>query len=97
MTDSLPLPLQIVLESDINHDGLLDFQEFSQYLRAHEKRLRLMFHNLDRNNDGVYLHTHASTHTHISVHFVIPTPPPHHIFLNLTVLFLSCMSVKRTS
>ncbi|GAA6228157.1 calcium-binding mitochondrial carrier protein SCaMC-3 [Lates calcarifer] len=43
---------EIVLESDINHDGLLDFQEFSQYLRAHEKRLRLMFHNLDRNNDG---------------------------------------------
>lgn len=29
---------EIVLESDINHDGLLDFQEFSQYLRAHEKR-----------------------------------------------------------
>ncbi|XP_045925934.1 calcium-binding mitochondrial carrier protein SCaMC-3b isoform X2 [Micropterus dolomieu] len=43
---------EIVLESDINHDGLLDFQEFSQYLRAHEKRLRLMFHSLDRNNDG---------------------------------------------
>ncbi|KAA8584781.1 hypothetical protein FQN60_003475 [Etheostoma spectabile] len=33
---------EIVLESDINHDGLLDFQEFSQYLRAHEKRLRLI-------------------------------------------------------
>ncbi|KAM7372514.1 hypothetical protein PAMP_009678 [Pampus punctatissimus] len=43
---------EIVLESDINNDGLLDFSEFSQYLRAHEKRLRLMFHNLDRNNDG---------------------------------------------
>ncbi|XP_071765950.1 calcium-binding mitochondrial carrier protein SCaMC-3b [Centroberyx gerrardi] len=43
---------EIVRESDINHDGLLDFQEFSQYLRAHEKRLRLMFYSLDRNNDG---------------------------------------------
>uniref|UniRef100_A0A665TXR9 Calcium-binding mitochondrial carrier protein SCaMC-3-like n=1 Tax=Echeneis naucrates TaxID=173247 RepID=A0A665TXR9_ECHNA len=43
---------EIVLESDINHDGLLDFQEFSQYLWAHEKRLRLMFLNLDCNNDG---------------------------------------------
>ncbi|KAG7236418.1 hypothetical protein INR49_000966, partial [Caranx melampygus] len=43
---------EIVLESDINHDGLLDFQEFSQYLWAHEKRLRFIFHNLDRNNDG---------------------------------------------
>ncbi|XP_077415676.1 mitochondrial adenyl nucleotide antiporter SLC25A23-like isoform X1 [Vanacampus margaritifer] len=43
---------EIVLESDINHDGLLDFQEFSQYLQAQEKRLWLMFHKLDRNNDG---------------------------------------------
>uniref|UniRef100_A0A671VES4 Solute carrier family 25 member 23b n=1 Tax=Sparus aurata TaxID=8175 RepID=A0A671VES4_SPAAU len=42
----------IVLESDINHDGLLDFQEFSQYLWAHEKRLWVMFHSVDRNNDG---------------------------------------------
>ncbi|KAM7386222.1 hypothetical protein PAMA_009047 [Pampus argenteus] len=54
---------EIVLESDINNDGLLDFSEFSQYLRAHEKRLQLMFHNLDRNNDGVgILNTHT---THI--------------------------------
>ncbi|XP_053707519.1 calcium-binding mitochondrial carrier protein SCaMC-3-like [Synchiropus splendidus] len=43
---------EIVLESDINQDGSLDFQEFSQYLQTHEKRLRLMFHSLDRNNDG---------------------------------------------
>ncbi|XP_051905650.1 calcium-binding mitochondrial carrier protein SCaMC-3-like isoform X1 [Hippocampus zosterae] len=43
---------EIVLESDINQDGLLDFQEFSQYMQAHEKRLWLMFHKLDRNNDG---------------------------------------------
>uniref|UniRef100_A0AAX7UPB7 EF-hand domain-containing protein n=1 Tax=Astatotilapia calliptera TaxID=8154 RepID=A0AAX7UPB7_ASTCA len=43
---------KIVLESDTNHDGLLDFQEFSQYLQTHEKRLWLMFHRLDRNNDG---------------------------------------------
>ncbi|KAK2816804.1 hypothetical protein Q5P01_024995 [Channa striata] len=43
---------EIVLESDINHDGLLDFEEFSQYLSAHEKRLRLMFYSLDHNNDG---------------------------------------------
>lgn len=49
---TLPLHSQIVLESDINHDGLLDFPEFSQYLQAHEKRLWLMFHSVDRNNDG---------------------------------------------
>ncbi|XP_014058607.2 calcium-binding mitochondrial carrier protein SCaMC-3 [Salmo salar] len=43
---------EIVRESDTNHDGLLDFEEFSQYLWAHEKELRLMFHTLDRNHDG---------------------------------------------
>ncbi|XP_046894891.1 calcium-binding mitochondrial carrier protein SCaMC-3b [Hypomesus transpacificus] len=43
---------EIVRESDTNHDGLLDFEEFSQYLRAHERELRLVFHKLDRNNDG---------------------------------------------
>ncbi|KAF3845680.1 hypothetical protein F7725_002758 [Dissostichus mawsoni] len=43
---------RIVLESDINHDGLLDFHEFSQYLWAHERRLWLLFNSLDRNKDG---------------------------------------------
>uniref|UniRef100_A0A8C9RMB6 Solute carrier family 25 member 23a n=2 Tax=Scleropages formosus TaxID=113540 RepID=A0A8C9RMB6_SCLFO len=43
---------QIVQAGDTNQDGQLDFQEFSQYLRIHEKELRLMFRNLDRNNDG---------------------------------------------
>uniref|UniRef100_A0A672ZXX1 Solute carrier family 25 member 23b n=1 Tax=Sphaeramia orbicularis TaxID=375764 RepID=A0A672ZXX1_9TELE len=43
---------EIVLESDINHDGLLDLEEFSQYMLHHERRLQLMFHSLDRNNDG---------------------------------------------
>uniref|UniRef100_A0A8C9VH57 Solute carrier family 25 member 23a n=1 Tax=Scleropages formosus TaxID=113540 RepID=A0A8C9VH57_SCLFO len=42
----------IVQAGDTNQDGQLDFQEFSQYLRIHEKELRLMFRNLDRNNDG---------------------------------------------
>ncbi|XP_062389129.1 calcium-binding mitochondrial carrier protein SCaMC-3b [Sardina pilchardus] len=43
---------EIVRVSDTNHDGQLDFEEFTQYLLEHEKELRLMFHNLDRNNDG---------------------------------------------
>ncbi|XP_060755146.1 mitochondrial adenyl nucleotide antiporter SLC25A23 isoform X2 [Neoarius graeffei] len=43
---------QIVREGDTNQDGQLDFEEFTQYLRKHEKRLRLMFRSLDRNNDG---------------------------------------------
>uniref|UniRef100_A0A671P0H8 Calcium-binding mitochondrial carrier protein SCaMC-3-like n=1 Tax=Sinocyclocheilus anshuiensis TaxID=1608454 RepID=A0A671P0H8_9TELE len=42
----------IVRVSDTNHDGQLDIKEFTQYLRTHEKELRLMFHSLDRNNDG---------------------------------------------
>ncbi|XP_076838698.1 calcium-binding mitochondrial carrier protein SCaMC-3b isoform X3 [Brachyhypopomus gauderio] len=43
---------EIVRVSDTNRDGQLDFEEFTQYLRAHEKELRLMFCSLDRNNDG---------------------------------------------
>lgn len=37
---------------DTNQDGVLDFEEFTQYLRSHEKQLKLMFSRLDRNNDG---------------------------------------------
>lgn len=43
---------QIVSEGDTNQDGQLDCEEFTQYLRTHEKRLRFMFSSLDRNNDG---------------------------------------------
>lgn len=45
--------LQIVRVSDTNLDGQLDFEEFTQYLRTQEKELRLMFHSLDNNNDGL--------------------------------------------
>lgn len=41
-------------EGDTDHDGALDFEEFSQYLRAHEKELRIVFSSLDRNKDGPY-------------------------------------------
>uniref|UniRef100_A0AAR2L976 EF-hand domain-containing protein n=1 Tax=Pygocentrus nattereri TaxID=42514 RepID=A0AAR2L976_PYGNA len=44
--------LQIVRVSDTNQDGQLDFEEFTRYLRTHEKELKLMFRSLDRNNDG---------------------------------------------
>uniref|UniRef100_A0AAQ6ALG2 EF-hand domain-containing protein n=1 Tax=Amphiprion ocellaris TaxID=80972 RepID=A0AAQ6ALG2_AMPOC len=43
---------RIVEAGDTNQDGVLDFEEFTQYLRAHEKQLKLMFRSLDRNNDG---------------------------------------------
>uniref|UniRef100_A0A672HCS3 EF-hand domain-containing protein n=1 Tax=Salarias fasciatus TaxID=181472 RepID=A0A672HCS3_SALFA len=43
---------KMVEAGDTNQDGVLDFEEFTQYLRAHEKQLKLMFHKLDKNNDG---------------------------------------------
>uniref|UniRef100_A0A8C1ZLI3 Solute carrier family 25 member 23a n=1 Tax=Cyprinus carpio TaxID=7962 RepID=A0A8C1ZLI3_CYPCA len=43
---------QIVRAGDVDLDGQLDFEEFTEYLRSHEKRLKLMFRSLDRNNDG---------------------------------------------
>lgn len=46
--------LQIVRDGDTNHDGALDFEEFSRYLQAHEKELKIMFSSLDRNKDGLY-------------------------------------------
>ncbi|XP_041641033.1 calcium-binding mitochondrial carrier protein SCaMC-3 isoform X2 [Cheilinus undulatus] len=43
---------KMVKAGDTNQDGVLDFEEFTQYLLAHEKRLKLMFKSLDKNNDG---------------------------------------------
>ncbi|XP_076001673.1 mitochondrial adenyl nucleotide antiporter SLC25A23 [Genypterus blacodes] len=43
---------RLVEAGDTNRDGVLDFEEFSEYLRTHEKHLKLMFRSLDRNNDG---------------------------------------------
>uniref|UniRef100_A0A8D3BKC6 EF-hand domain-containing protein n=1 Tax=Scophthalmus maximus TaxID=52904 RepID=A0A8D3BKC6_SCOMX len=43
---------KIVSSGDHNKDGSLDFNEFTRYLKEHEKKLRLTFKSLDRNNDG---------------------------------------------
>ncbi|KAF3699271.1 Calcium-binding mitochondrial carrier protein SCaMC-1 [Channa argus] len=43
---------KIVLSGDQNKDGSLDFNEFTKYLKEHEKKLLLTFKSLDRNNDG---------------------------------------------
>nr|XP_035142585.2 calcium-binding mitochondrial carrier protein SCaMC-3 isoform X8 [Callithrix jacchus] len=39
-------------EGDADPDGGLDLEEFSHYLQEREQRLLLMFHSLDRNQDG---------------------------------------------
>ncbi|XP_077412089.1 mitochondrial adenyl nucleotide antiporter SLC25A24-like isoform X1 [Vanacampus margaritifer] len=43
---------KIVMSGDKNKDGSLDFHEFTRYLKEHEKKLRLTFKSLDRNDDG---------------------------------------------
>uniref|UniRef100_A0A5F8GJT7 EF-hand domain-containing protein n=1 Tax=Monodelphis domestica TaxID=13616 RepID=A0A5F8GJT7_MONDO len=42
----------ILQEGDIDQDGGLTLEEFTSYLQEHERRLLLMFHSLDGNQDG---------------------------------------------
>ncbi|XP_069460454.1 mitochondrial adenyl nucleotide antiporter SLC25A23-like [Ambystoma mexicanum] len=43
---------EILKEGDKDQDGEMDFEEFAQYLQEREGKLLLMFHSLDKNNDG---------------------------------------------
>ncbi|XP_014188539.1 calcium-binding mitochondrial carrier protein SCaMC-1 [Haplochromis burtoni] len=43
---------KIVSSGDQNKDGCLDFNEFTKYLKEHEKKLWLTFKSLDKNDDG---------------------------------------------
>lgn len=62
----------MVKVGDTNQDGVLDFEEFSQYLRAHEKELKIMFKSLDRNNDGKKGHMeYQMLLPHYTLHFKI--------------------------
>ena len=45
-------PQKIISSGDKDQDEGLDFAEFSKYLKEHEKKLRLTFKSLDKNNDG---------------------------------------------
>ncbi len=43
---------KIVASGDTDKDEGLDFEEFSKYLKEHEKKLKLTFKSLDTNQDG---------------------------------------------
>lgn len=45
-------PQKIISSGDKDQDEGLDFAEFSKYLKEHEKKLKLTFKSLDKNNDG---------------------------------------------
>ncbi|XP_052587715.1 calcium-binding mitochondrial carrier protein SCaMC-1 isoform X6 [Peromyscus californicus insignis] len=44
---------EIFQNADSNADQALDFEEFVQYLQDHEKKMKLAFKSLDKNNDGI--------------------------------------------
>ena len=45
--------MQAVVEmGDTDEDGLLDFRDFMNYCADHEKKLWLVFQNMDTNQDG---------------------------------------------
>ncbi|XP_035582950.1 calcium-binding mitochondrial carrier protein SCaMC-1-like [Zalophus californianus] len=46
-------PQDIFKAGDTNEDSRLDFGEFLQYLKDHEKKMRLAFNSLDKNSDGI--------------------------------------------
>jgi Ca2+-binding EF-hand superfamily protein len=39
-------------KSDTDHSGDIGFSEFIEYVREHEKKLRLQFKQMDKNSDG---------------------------------------------
>lgn len=43
---------KIVTSGDSDGNAGLDLDEFSKYLKEHEKKLKLTFKSLDKNNDG---------------------------------------------
>ncbi|XP_053549760.1 calcium-binding mitochondrial carrier protein SCaMC-1 [Bombina bombina] len=43
---------KIVAAGDTNKDGQLDFAEFIKYLEDHEKKMKIAFTSLDKNEDG---------------------------------------------
>ena len=50
----LTLFVQAILrKADTNQSADISFPEFVEYMREHERKLKLAFSDLDRNNDGM--------------------------------------------
>lgn len=43
---------KFIESSDLTRDGVVDFQEFAQYVLEHERNLKLVFNKIDENADG---------------------------------------------
>ena len=43
----------IVALADSDENSEIDISEFMKYMANHEKKLKLAFNRLDRNNDGI--------------------------------------------
>ncbi|OQR76306.1 calcium-binding mitochondrial carrier protein SCaMC-2-like, partial [Tropilaelaps mercedesae] len=43
---------KFIESSDLTRDGVVDFQEFVQYVLEHERNLKLVFNKIDENADG---------------------------------------------
>jgi solute carrier family 25 phosphate transporter 23/24/25/41 len=43
---------KIMDQSDVNHDGLLDYNEFKTFLTHNLEELQRIFSQIDTNNDG---------------------------------------------
>ena len=79
MTSSLSLSLShslstaqaVVSLGDVNKDGQIDFDEFANYIRNHEEKLRLVFKKLDLNEDGIWSHDHHVTYALNTLYLVI--------------------------
>lgn len=60
---------KIISSGDQDKNEGLDFNEFSKYLKEHEKKLKLTFKSLDKNNDGKLPLSAAKVSTRLPVQF----------------------------
>ena len=47
----------ILVKADLDENAEIDFSEFVQYMIQHERELRLVFQEIDKNKDGKFVMT----------------------------------------